>query len=195
MKRIPLLALMGILALPVTGALQAQQPTEQSHVHADSGRRNGPRTGMQGPRGAMRGPMMRGGFAGRLLAQRSQLNLTDRQVTQLTEIRNKYQERNQALMTQARGARTNADRQRMQDERKAARERMQAERQEYLKAHPEVRKAMDQLRENRKSEQKDVESVLTAEQKATIKQRMERMQQFQRQGGRAWSRDSAPASR
>lgn len=198
MKRIPLLALMGILALPVTGTLQAQQPTEQSHVHADSGRRNGPRAGIQGPRGAMRGQMrgaMRGGFAGRLLAQRSQLNLTDRQVTQLTEIRNKYQERNQALMTQARGARTDADRQRMQDERKAARERMQAERQEYLKAHPEVRKAMDQLRENRKSEQKDVESVLTADQKATIKQRMERMQQFQRQGGRAWSRDSAPVSR
>lgn len=187
MKRIPLLALMGLLALPVTGTLQAQQPSEQSHAHADSGRRNS-------PRGAMRGAM-RGGFAGRLLAQRSQLNLTDRQVTQLTEIRNKYQERNQALMTQARGARTDADRQRMQDERKAARERMQAERQEYLKAHPEVRKAMDQLRENRKSEQKDVESVLTAQQKATIKQRMERMQQFQRQGGRAWSRDSAPASR
>jgi Spy/CpxP family protein refolding chaperone len=190
MKRIPLLALMGLLALPVTGALQAQQPSEQTHAHADSLHRDGPRPGMRGTRGAMRG-----GFAGRLLAQRSQLNLTDRQVTQLTAIRDKYQERNQALMTQARGARTDADRQRMQAERKAARERMQAERQEYLKAHPEVRKAMDQLRENRKNEQKDVESVLTAEQKSMIKQRMERMQQFQRQGGRAWGRDSAPASR
>jgi hypothetical protein len=198
MKRISLLALAALLALPTAGALQAQQPNETTHVHADSGRRDGPRPGMRGQRGAprrgafLRGP--RGGFASRLLAQRAQLQLTDRQVTQLTDIQQKYRERNQTLMTRARAARTDADRQRMQAERKAERERMRTEREAYLKAHPEVRQAMDQLRENRKNEQKDVESVLTAEQKTTIRQRMERMQQFQRQGGRA-GRDSAPASR
>ncbi len=192
MKRIPLLALMGLLALPVTGALQAQQPNETYHVHADSGRRIGARLGMHGMHGQH---AMRGGFAARLLARRSELNLTDRQVAQLSEIQKKYQERNEALMTQARGARTDADRERMQAERKETRERMQAERQEYLKAHPEVRKSMDQLRENRKNEQKDVEGVLTAEQKATIKQRMEQMDQPGRKLGRAWARDSAPAKR
>lgn len=190
MKRIPLLALMGLLALPVTGTLQAQQPSATNHVHADSGRRVGARAGMRGMRGM---PGMRGGFAGRLLAQRSQLNLTDRQVAQLSEIQKKYQERNQALMTQARGARTDADRERMQAERKATRERMKAQREQYLKAHPEVRKSIEQLQENRKSEQKDVEGVLTAEQKATLKQRMEQMQRPGNKAGRGWSRDSAPA--
>lgn len=192
MKRIPLLALMGLLALPVTGTLQAQQPNESTHVHADSGRHFGARA-MPGMRGMRAMPGMRGGFAGRLLAQRSELKLSDRQVAQLTEIQKKYQERNQALMTQARGARTDADRERMQAERKATRERMKTAREEYLKAHPEVRKSMDQLRENRQNEQKDVEGVLTAEQKATLKQRMEQMQR--RGPGRAWSRDSAPAKR
>ena len=192
MKRIPLLALMGLLALPVTGALQAQHPNETTHVHADSGRRVGARAGMRGMHGM---PGMRGGFAGRLLAQRSELNLTDRQVAQLSEIQKKYQERNRALMTQARGARTDADRQKMQAERKATRERMKTERDEYLKAHPEVRKSMDQLRENRQNEQKDVEGVLTAEQKATLKQRMAHMQRPGDKAGRAWSRDSATAKR
>ena len=192
MKRIPLLALMGLLALPVTGTLQAQQPNETTHVHADSGRRVGARAGMRGMHGM---PAMRGGFAGRLLTRRSDLNLTDRQVAQLSEIQKKYQERNQALMTQARGARTDADRERMQAERKESRERMQAGRQEYLKAHPEVRKSMDQLRENRKNEQKDVDAVLTAEQKSTMKQRMEQMQRHGNEPGRGWSRDSAPAKR
>ena len=191
MKRIPLLALMGLLALPVTGTLQAQQPNETTHVHADSGRHFGAR-GMPGMR-AM--PGMRGGFAGRLLAQRSELKLSDRQVAQLTEIQKKYQDRNRALMTQARGARTDADRERMQAERKATRERMKTEREEYLKAHPEVRKSMDQLRENRMNEQKDVEGVLTAEQKATLKQRMEQMQRRGDKTGRGWSRDSAAAKR
>jgi flagellar biosynthesis GTPase FlhF len=195
MKRIPLLALMGLLALPVTGALQAQQPNETTHVHADSGRRVGARAGMPGMRGMRGTPGMRGGFAGRLLARRSELNLTDRQIAQLSEIQKKYQERNQAIMTQARGARTDADRQRMQAERKETRERMQAERQEYLKAHPEVRKSMDQLKENRKNEQKDVDAVLTAGQKATLKQRMEQMRRPGNQPGHAWSRDSAPAKR
>jgi Spy/CpxP family protein refolding chaperone len=189
MKHIPLLALMGLLALPVTGTLQAQQPNETTHVHADSGRHFGARGGMHGMRG------MRGGFAGRLLAQRNELNLTDRQVSQLSEIQRKYQERNRALMTEARGARTDADRERMQAERKATRERMQAEREEYLKAHPEVRKSMDQLRENREHERKDVEGVLTAEQKATLQQRMEQAQRPGKKLGRAWVRDSVPAKR
>ena len=194
MKRIPLLALMGLLALPVTGTLQAQQPNESTHVHADSGRHFGARA-MPGMRGMRAMPGMRGGFAGRLLAQRSELKLSDRQVAQLSEIQKKYQERNQALMTQARGARTDADRERMQAERKATRERMKTAREEYLKAHPEVRKSMDQLRENRTNEQKDVEGVLTAEQKATLKQRMEQMQRRGDKAGRDWSRDSAAAKR
>jgi parvulin-like peptidyl-prolyl isomerase len=184
MKRIPLLALVGLLALPLAGTLQAQQPSNrvQSKMQADSGHRFGP--------GMRRG--MRGGFAARLLAQRAQLRLSDRQVAQLTESQKKYQDRNQALMTQARSTRTDADRQRMQAERKAAREQMQAERQAYLKAHPEVRQSMEQLRQNREAERKDNESVLTSEQKAQLKQQM---QQFQRQGGRGWNRDSAQAGR
>lgn len=192
MKRIPLLALVGLLALPVAGTLQAQQSTykSQPHAQADSGRRGGPRAGMRG--------RMQGGFAARLLAQRSELKLTDRQVAQLTDIQKKYQERNSALMTRARGAGSSADRtaarERMQAERKATRERMQAEREEYLKSHPEVRQAMDQLRQNRQNEQKDVESVLTPEQRSQLEQRRERMGQFG-PGGRGWSRDSAAAGR
>jgi Spy/CpxP family protein refolding chaperone len=80
----------------------------------------------------------------------------------------------------------------MQAERKAARERMQTEREAYLKAHPEVRQSMEQLRQNREAERKEIESLLTPEQKAQLQQRM---QQFQRQGGRGWSRDSAHAGR
>ena len=184
MKRIPLLALVGLLALPLAGTLRAQQPSDKAHpeMQADSGHRFGP--------GMRRG--MRGDFAARLLARRSELRLTDRQVAQLTEIQKKYQDRNQALITRARGARTDADRQRMQSERKAAREKMQAERQAYMKAHPEVRQSMEQFRENREAERKDIESVLTSEQKAQLKQQM---QQFQREGGRGWIRDSAQAGR
>ena len=184
MKRIPLLALVGLLALPLAGTLQAQQPSDRAHseMKADSGHRFGP--------GMRRG--MRGGFAARLLAQRAELRLTDRQVAQLTEIQKKYQDRNEALMTQARRTRTDADRQRIQAERKAARERMQTEREAYMKAHPEVRQSMEQLRQNREAERKEIESVLTAEQKAQLQQRM---QQFDRQGGRGWSRDSARAGR
>jgi len=184
MKRIPLLALVGLLALPLAGTLRAQQPSYKTHseMQADSGHRFGP--------GVRRG--MRGGFAARLLAQRSELRLSDRQVAQLTEIQKKYQDRDQQLMSQARGGRTDAERQRMQAERKAAREQMQAERQAYMKAHPEVRQSMEQLRKNREAERKEIESVLTAEQKSQLK---ERMQQFQRQGGRGWNRDSAQAGR
>jgi hypothetical protein len=184
MKRIPLLALVGLLALPLAGTLQAQQPSDKAHsqMQADSAHRFRP--------GMRRG--MRGGFAARLLAQRGELRLTDRQVAQLTEIQKKYQERDQTLMTQARRGRTDADRQRMQAERKAARERMRAEREAYMKAHPEVRQSMEQLRQNREAERKEIESVLTAEQKAQLQQRM---QQFQRQGGRRWNGDSARAAR
>ena len=184
MKRIPLLALVGLLALPLAGTLQAQQPSDKAHsqMQADSAQRFRP--------GMRRG--MRGGFAARLLAQRAELRLTDRQVAQLTEIQKKYQERDQTLMTQARRGRTDADRQRMQAERKAARERMRAEREAYMKAHPEVRQSMEQLRQNRDAERKEIESVLTAEQKAQLQQRM---QQSQRQGGRRWNGDSARAAR
>jgi hypothetical protein len=197
MKRIPLLALAGLLALPAV-ALEAQQPDKPAQVHADSGRRAA-RPGMPGfNRRGMRDGMQRG-FAARLLSQRSQLQLTDRQVTQLQEIQQKYQQRNRALMTQMRSSRTDADRQRMQDERKAARERMQAERQAWLKAHPEVQRSLDQLRENRKNEQRDVESVLTAQQKSELQQNMEqrkqRMEQFRRQSGRGAGRDSASTRR
>ena len=184
MKRIPLLALVGLLALPLAGTLQAQQPSDKAHsqMQADSAQRFRP--------GMRRG--MRGGFAARMLAQRADLRLTDRQVAQLTEIQKKYQERDQTLMTQARRGRTDADRQRMQAERKAARERMRAEREAYMKAHPEVRQSMEQLRQNRDAERKEIESVLTAEQKAQLQQRM---QQSQRQGGRRWNGDSARAAR
>ena len=192
MKRIPLLALVGLLALPLAGTLQAQQPSDKSQakIQADSGRhfRPGMREGMRP--GMRRG--MQGGFAARLLARRAELGLTDQQVAQLTGIQKKYQDRNQALMNQARRTRTDADRQRMQAERKAERERMQAARQAYMKAHPEVQQSMQQLRQNREAERKEIESVLTAEQRTKLQQRM---QQFQRQGGRGWNRDSAQAGR
>lgn len=186
MKRTSLVALAAILALPVAGGLRAQEPGDHPRPPMESSA--GPRQHAgQHMQPGMRPGMRRGrqgGMAAGLLAHRQELRLTDRQVARLTDIQKKYRERNRDAMTRMRASRSDTDR-------KAAREEREARRQEFLKSHPEVRQAMDQLRDNRKHEREDVESVLTAEQKAQLK---ERMSEAGREG-RGFRRDSAAAGR
>lgn len=170
MKRLNALVLAGLLALPFAATAQAQQPTEhpRPRAQAEMGRRGRP------------------DMAGRMIAMRSELKLSDEQVARLTDLQRTYREKNVPIMQSFRGARPDSGIARRHprfnrdslkaltpDQRKEMRKDMQARREAYLKAHPEVREAQKQMRENMQSMRKDVNAVLTPDQRDQLKQHFE----------------------
>lgn len=135
----------GLLALPF--AVQAQDTA---------------RTKQQRSRAEMLERTVRPMPVARLIAMRSELQLTDEQVARLTAIQNKYQDLNQPHLDTLRATR------------REAREKMQAERKAQREANPELAANRKQLLENAKAARAEVEAVLTAEQEALIEQRMQR---------------------
>jgi Spy/CpxP family protein refolding chaperone len=177
MKRLNALALAGLLALPFAGSVQAQQPVDHPRPHAPAELRR------------HRGPDM----ANRLISMRSELNLNDAQVARITEIQSSYRQKNAPLMARLRGARPDSGfgrrhpgfnrdsvRAMTPDQRKEMRDTMRARHEDYLKAHPEVREAGKELRANMQSMRKDIDSVLSSEQRAQLKERFQQ-QREQRQ--------------
>jgi Spy/CpxP family protein refolding chaperone len=160
------LLLAGVVALPATASAQATDTTQAP---------GGPKAADS----AGRGPRM-GGPAARLLAHRSELQLTDDQVKQLEAIRTKYDQKDTPLrdqLHQAIGAMGDSthprpDFQSMSpDERRQAMRQMRREHRQYLSQHPEVANALKQLRADRDSARKEALAVLTPSQRDQVKQR------------------------
>ena len=155
MRKIMMLALAAAVALTSAGTLQAQgkgngnangKVKAKTHVtrHANNGRRVGPSP--YGP-GRRVGPW---GARG-VLERRIELGLTNPQVSRLNAIQRRWEDRNRLL------------RPRMTPEGLG---RTEADRSAYYKSHPEAREADEALRRNREAERKEVNAVLTAEQRS-----------------------------
>jgi hypothetical protein len=174
--------LLAVAALPAAGTLQAQQ-----REHA--------RPRAMGARG-----MMAPDAAGRIIAMRSRLELTDDQVARLTAIQKKYIERNRTAMDRLKAARGDSTarpramrptpalrdslRQMTESQRIERQQKMLAERKAWIEAHPEIEQSRKQFRENFEAQRKEIAEVLTAEQRARLEQRMERGRKMGREGRR-----------
>lgn len=156
-----------VLALPLSSA-EAQEKT-------DSVRR---RPGSEAMLDRRRAPDM----AGRILEMRSELKLTDAQVSRLTSIQKEYGEKNAKLLEKvrstrgadlkARGERPDSVRQMTPEQRQETRKRMQAEREAFEKAHPELAETRREMAKNNEAASKEIRDVLTDEQEAQLRQRM-----------------------
>jgi hypothetical protein len=183
MNRINALILIaGMAALPAAGSLDAQQ-------------REAAR-----PRAMAAGRMPSPDMAGRIIAMRSQLELTDEQVTRLTAIQKKYIAQNRTALDRlkaSRGdstarprmmrpdaARRDSLRNMTESQRIERQQKMLAERKAWIEAHPEIEQSRKQLRENMEAQRKEVSAVLTDAQRATLEQRMERGRKMGRDGRR-----------
>jgi len=155
MKRIMMLALAAAITLTSAGALQAQgkgkdrdegraKGKTQVTRHTNNGRRVGP---------SPYGPGRRVGPWGTrdVLDRRVELRLTNPQIVRLDAIRRRWDDRNRLLL-----ARVTPDGQ----------GRTEADRNAYYKSHPDAREADEALRRNREAERKEVNAVLTAEQRS-----------------------------
>jgi hypothetical protein len=155
MKRIMMLALAAAITLTSAGALQAQgkgkerdegrvrEKTRVAH-HTNNGRRVGP---------SPYGPGRRVGPWGTrdVLDRRAELRLTNPQVVRLNAIQRRWDDRNRLLLS------------RVTPEGQG---RTEADRKAYYQSHPEAREADESLRRNREAERKEVNAVLTAEQRS-----------------------------
>ncbi|MEO8227582.1 MAG: Spy/CpxP family protein refolding chaperone [Gemmatimonadota bacterium] len=165
MNRLSAIAVAALLALPLGSAAYGQKPA-RPQPGAEAGRP-----------GAMPGSMVQ-----HLIAIRSELQLTDAQVTRLNAIQQKYQDQNRPVLDRMRAARPDSamrhglTRDSVQkltpEQRTEMRRKMQDDRQAYVKAHPEVTEARKQLRDNMQAERKEVNDVLTADQRTLLRQHM-----------------------
>ena len=174
--------LLGVAALPAAGTLQAQQ-RENARPRAMAARR------MASP-----------DAAGRIIAMRSRLELTDNQVARLTAIQKKYIERNRTAMDRLKAtrgdssarprvarpnpARRDSIRQMTESQRIERQQKMLAERKAWIEAHPEIEQSRKQIRENFEAQRKEISDVLTADQRARLEQRMERGRKMGAEGRR-----------
>jgi hypothetical protein len=201
-----------LVALPSAGAAQdsARGPEHGRHgAHAGPGRGHGHGGArMQGARS--------GGPAERLLAQRSELGLSNDQVKRLEAIRTKYEARNRPLVEKLRA--THGDRARMRSSmrssmrdsvrgprdttlsREQREARMKERREQRLAANPELKSTMEALHKNRDEASKEAMAVLTSDQRERVEKRMEqrrermkeRMErQKERRGERATERSGS----
>lgn len=188
MNRLSAIAAAALLALPFGSAAHGQEPA-RPQPGADAGRP-----------GDMPGSMVQ-----HLIAIRSELKLTDAQVTRLNAIQQKYQDRNRPTLDRMRAARPDSGMRRgltrdslqklTPEQRTEMRRKMQDDRQAYVKAHPEVTEARKQLRDNMQAERKEVNDVLTADQRALVRHHMaagRRMGARERMGARGRMRARAP---
>ena len=180
MSRFTSLALAaGLLAVPfATGSAQAgarDTVRARARIQAD-----GPRHNMRAMRMA---PIQR------LLAQRERLELTDAQVTRLTAIQTRYADLNKPHLETLKAARSDtAGRARparpagsppmTPEQRLEMRQQMLDRQKAFLAAHPEVSRAHAAIAENSRKAQDEVQSILTDEQKALLKQRMDRRERM-----------------
>lgn len=121
-----------------------------------------------------RAAMQRRGMAERLIARREQLKLTDQQVARLQAIDRDLEGRNRAALERIRTIRESAVprlRQRADSARAgAARMRLtEEERAALRRSREQVRPQMEQLRQNREAARREIESVLTAQQKEQLR--------------------------
>ena len=177
-----LILIAGRAARPAAGSLDAQQ-------------REAAR-----PRAMAAGRMASPDMAGRIIAMRSQLELTDEQVTRLTAIQKKYIAQNRTALDRLKASRgDSAARPRMmrpdaarrdslrnmtESQRIERQQKMLAERKAWIEAHPEIEQSRKQLRENMEAQRKEVSAVLTDAQRARLEQRMERGRKMGRDGRR-----------
>lgn len=156
-----------MLALPLAGAGAQQKADSMRHR---------PGAGMAMERSGA--PDM----AGHVLALRSELKLTDAQVSRLTAIQKKYAEKNTKLHEKLRSEMGTTARPRVvrpdsgarptPGQRGEMRQRMQADREAFRKAHPALVETQKELRETAREMRKEVSAVLTEAQKAAIWDRM-----------------------
>jgi len=156
MKRIMMLALATAVTLTSAGALHAQgkgkgkdevRVRERTHHvtrHANNGRRVGP---------SPYGPGRRVGPWGTrdILARRAELRLTNPQIDRLNAIQRRWDDRNRLLL-----ARVTPE----------GMGRTDADRDAYYRSHPDAREADETLRHNREAERKEVNAVLTEDQRS-----------------------------
>jgi hypothetical protein len=183
MNRISAVMLAANMAmLPLAGVVQAQQNPDSTRPRAEwAGRRTRP------------------DMVGRLLAAQTELNLTDAQVAQLTDIQKKYAELNQPILDRLKASRGDSgergrmrgdkerrdgDHRMTREQRAEMREKWQAERKAWAEAHPEAVQAHKQLMENGQAMRKEVGAVLTEKQLAQVR-RMHRHHGDKRGRGRA----------
>jgi hypothetical protein len=122
---------------------------------------------------AQRSEMARPDMVSRILERKSELKLTDDQVTRLTAIQARYKALNQPHVDAMRASRPDSAardsmRKEMRERGRAQREQRQAERAER---HPESMAARQALMENARKQRSEVEAVLTAEQNAMLRNR------------------------
>ena len=122
---------------------------------------------------AERSEMARPDVVSRLLERKAELKLTDDQVTRLTAIQARYKELNQPHMDAMRAGRPDSAtrdsiRKEMRERGRAQRERRQAE---WAERNPGRTAARQALAENARKQRTEVEAVLTAEQKANLRDR------------------------
>lgn len=157
MKRIMMLALAAAVTLTSAGALHAQgkdkdRDRDRGHEkgrtqvtrHPNQGRRVGPSP--YGP-GRRVGPW---GARG-VLDRRIELRLTNPQITRLNAIQRRWDDRNRLLLPRVTPEGLG---------------RTEADRDAYYRSHPEAREADEALRKNREAERKEVDAVLTANQRS-----------------------------
>ena len=156
MKRIMMLALATAVTLTSAGALHAQGKSkgkdevrvrERTHHvtrHANNGRRVGP---------SPYGPGRRVGPWGTrdILARRAELRLTNPQIDRLNAIQRRWDDRNRLLLARVTPEGTG---------------RTDADRDAYYRSHPDAREADETLRHNREAERKEVNAVLTEDQRS-----------------------------
>ena len=122
---------------------------------------------------AERSEMARPDAVSRLLARKAELKLTDDQVTRLTAIQARYKALNQPHIDAMRASRPDSAtrdsmRKEMRERGRAQRERRQAE---WAERYPERAAARQALAENARKQRTEVEAILTAEQKAMLRDR------------------------
>lgn len=116
------------------------------------------------------------GAAERLLRHRSELQLTEQQVKGLEAIRVRYQEKNRPLIElvragqEARPERRAGPPSRTPEEREKSRAEYRQQREEFLKQHPDVASAMNQLRAHSEAARNEALAILTAEQRQRVEQ-------------------------
>ena len=173
----------GLAALPAANSLEAQQPRQPARARAMAG------PGMPSP-----------DAAGRIIAMRGRLELTDEQVTRLTAIQKKYIERNRTAVDRLKASRgdsagrpraTRPDSARMDSlrnmtelQRIERQQKLLAERKAWIEAHPEIEQSRKQLRENMESQRREIEAVLTDAQRAKLQEGRERGRMMNRAGRR-----------
>jgi hypothetical protein len=164
-----LLAL-GFAALP-TGAQAGDRG------HSGRGGAEGAAAGSEGRRPR--------GLITRLIEHRSDLGLSDDQVSRLEQLKTSHAAQNRPLGEQLQRAHDEfrrevggPDRDAMRnlppDERKKVREQRMKQRKEYMAKHPELTPVVDQLKANRKAQREEVMSVLTPDQQKKLKDTIEK---------------------